>query len=229
MQKKYFFKETCGTVKVSIVLRPIWNMTPQEKILKTSLDLFFKYGIKHITMDDIARELGMSKKTIYQFFREKDDLVNQLCVVELQDHQCQFDEVNTLAKDPVHEAILISDKIRQMVQHINPMFFLDLQKFYPAAFQKYQTFKENYAYATILDNVRRGMEQGLYREDLDPEFVGRLRLAHIDMLMFGNYFSYDKISLAKTHDLLLDVFIFGICNLKGHKLFNHYKKIKEEA
>jgi AcrR family transcriptional regulator len=59
-------------------------MEPQEKILKSSLELFFKYGIKRVTMDDIAKELGMSKKTIYQFYKEKDDLVNQLCIVEMK-------------------------------------------------------------------------------------------------------------------------------------------------
>src|SRR6185436_12763251 len=117
-------------------------MEPQEKILKTSLGLFFKYGIKHITMDDIAKELGMSKKTIYQFYKEKDDLVSQLCNSELKEQEFQFDEMNRNAKDPIHEIMLISDKMRVMMQNINPMFFLDLQKFYPTAFQRFQSFKE---------------------------------------------------------------------------------------
>ncbi|HOZ88197.1 MAG TPA: TetR/AcrR family transcriptional regulator, partial [Bacteroidia bacterium] len=132
------------------------------------------------------------------------------------------------AKDPIHEIMLISDKMRLMMQNINPMFFLDLQKFYPAAFQRFQSFKENCAYRNILINIKRGIEQGVYRSDLDAEFVSRLRLAQIDMLMFGNYFSYEKISFAATHALVLDMFVFGICTVKGHKLFNNYKKIKEE-
>lgn len=203
-------------------------MEPQEKILKTSLGLFFKYGIKHVTMDDIAKELGMSKKTIYQFYKEKDDLVSQLCVIELKAQEFQFDEMNRTAKDPIHEIMMISDKMRVMMQNINPMFFLDLQKFYPAAFKRFQEFKENCAYRNILVNIKKGIEQGMYRPDLDPEFVARLRLAQIDMLMFGNYFSYEKVSFAKTHELVLDIYVFGICTVKGHKLFNNYKKIKEE-
>ena len=203
-------------------------MEPQEKILKTSLALFFKYGIKHITMDDIAKELGMSKKTIYQFYKEKDDLVDQLCVNELKDQEFHFDEMNRTAKDPIHEIMLISERMRMMMQNINPLFFLDLQKFYPNAFSRFQAFKENCAYRNIRTNIKTGIEQGVYRGDLDPDFVSRLRLAQIDMLMFGNYFSYDKISFAKTHELVLDIFVFGICTIKGHKLFNNYKKIKEE-
>jgi len=203
-------------------------MQAQEKILKTSLELFFKYGIKHVTMDEIAKELGMSKKTIYHFYKEKDDLVNQLCGFELKNHECKFEEINKAAKDPIHEIMLISENMRAMMQNVNPMFFLDLQKFYPAAYQRFTAFKENHAHKLILINIKKGIELGVYRADLDPEFVSRLRLAQIDMLMFGNYFSYEKISFASTHTIVLDIFIFGICTIKGHKLFNNYKKIKEE-
>lgn len=204
------------------------KMEPQEKILKTSLGLFFKYGIKHITMDDIAKELGMSKKTIYQFYKEKDDLVNQLCDIELKGQEFRIDEMNKTATDPIHEIMLLSENMKKMMQNINPMFFLDLQKFYPNAYKRFQEFKENCAYRNILTNIKRGIEQGVYRGDLDPDFVARLRMAQIDMLMFGNYFSYEKTSFAKTHALVLDIFIYGICTVKGHKLFNNYKKINEE-
>lgn len=203
-------------------------MEAQEKILKTSLHLFFKYGIKHVTMDDIAKELGMSKKTIYQFYKEKDDLVNQLCDNELKEHECQFDDFSKTAKDPIHEIMLISEKMRSMMQNINPIFFMDLQKFYPTAFKRFQSFKENSAHKNILLNIKDGIAQGIYRADLDPEFVSRLRLAQIDMLMFGNYFSFEKISFIKTHELVLDIFVYGICTVKGHKLFNNYKKIKDD-
>lgn len=203
-------------------------MEPQEKILKSSLALFFKYGIKHVTMDDIAKELGMSKKTIYQFYKEKDDLVNQLCDMELKEHECDFDDFNKNASDPIHEIMLISEKMRSMMQNINPIFFMDLQKFYPTAFLRFQSFKENSAYKNILVNIKRGIKEGVYRADLDPEFVSRLRLAQIDMLMFGSYFSFEKISFVKTSELMLDIFVYGICTVKGYKLFNNYKKIKEE-
>lgn len=220
--------ETCKTIKVSVVLTPIYKMEPQEKILKTSLQLFFKYGIKHVTMDDIAKELGMSKKTIYQFYKEKDDLVNQLCEIQLSEQTCQFDDLNKMAQDPIHEIMLISIKMREMIQHINPMFFIDLQKFYPTAFKQFQKFKEECAYRNIRSNLKRGIETGVYRADLDADFVANYRLVQIDMLMFGNYYSYDKISFVKTHELVLDMFVYGICTIKGHKLINNYKKIHEE-
>jgi TetR/AcrR family transcriptional regulator, cholesterol catabolism regulator len=203
-------------------------MEPQEKILKTSLGMFFRYGIKHVTMDDIAKELGMSKKTIYQFYKEKDDLVNQMCEIELLGQEKLFDDINKSAKDPIHEIMVISTTMREMMQHINPLFFLDLQKFYPVAFKRFQKFKEECAYINVLKNIKKGMEMGIYRSDIDAEFASKYRLAQIDLLMFGNVFNYERISFTRAHELLLEMFVYGICTVKGHKLINNYKKIKEE-
>ena len=203
-------------------------MEPQEKILKTSLELFFKYGIKRVTMDDIAKELGMSKKTIYQYYKEKDDIVNQLCEIEMTRNEKKFEEVYQQSVDPIHEIMLISENIREMLQNVNPMFFLDLQKFHPNAFLKFQSFKENCAHKDIVRNIKKGKEEGFYRPEIDEEFAAKHRLAQIDMLFFGNYFSFDKISFTRSHELILDMFVYGICTIKGHKLINEYKKIKEQ-
>ncbi|MCD6018269.1 MAG: transcriptional regulator [Bacteroidetes bacterium] len=203
-------------------------MEPQDKILKISLELFFKYGIKRVTMDDIAKELGMSKKTIYQYYKEKDDIVNQLCEVEMEKHKKKFEDVFSQSNDPIHEIMLISENMKEMMQHINPIFFLDLQKFHPTAFIQFQAFKENCAFQDILRNIKKGKEEGYYKSDIDEEFAARYRLAQIDMLMFGNYFSFDKLSFSKSHELVLDMFVYGICTLKGHRLINEYKKISEQ-
>jgi TetR/AcrR family transcriptional regulator, cholesterol catabolism regulator len=203
-------------------------MDAQEKIHKAALNLFFKYGIRHVTMDDIARDLGMSKKTIYQYYREKDDLVNRLCDLELKVHECDFNALHQGAKDPVHELMLISEKLKDMMQNINPTFFLDLRKFYPRAFVRYQEFREACGYQNIHSNVRKGIESGYYRPELDPDFVSRYRLAQIDMLMFGDYFTYEKRSFVKTSELLFDLFVHSICTNKGQKLFNTYKKLPEK-
>jgi AcrR family transcriptional regulator len=202
-------------------------MEPQEKILKISLELFFKYGIKRVTMDDIAKELGMSKKTIYQYYKEKDDIVNQLCEVEMEKHKKKFEDVFSQSNDPIHEIMLISENMKDMMQHINPIFFLDLQKFHPKAFVQFQAFKEDCAYKDILRNIKKGKEEGYYKAEIDEEFAARYRLAQIDMLMFGNYFSFDKLSFSKSHELVLDMFVYGISTLKGHRLINEYKKILE--
>ena len=202
-----------------------FNMEPQDKILKTSLELFYKFGIKRVTMDDIAKELGMSKKTIYHHFKEKDDLVNTLCDTEMIKHEQIFDELFNESKNPIHEMMLISANMRKMMQHINPIFFLDLQKFHPQALNRFQEFKQNCAFKHIERNINKGIEAGFYRNDIDVEFTAKYRLSQLDMLLFGNYYSFEKISFTKSHELLLDMFVYGICTAKGHQLLNEYKKV----
>ncbi len=203
-------------------------MEAQKKILKKSLELFFKYGIKRVTMDEIAKELGISKKTIYQFYKEKDDLVLQLVTVEMSKHEVMFQEIAHKAKDPIHEIMLISNTMSEMMQNVNPIFFLDLQKFYPEAFLQFQKFKEECALKDIIRNITAGKKLAVYREDVDIEFTAKYRLAQFDMLMFGNHFSFDKITFTKAHENILDMFVYGVCSIKGHKLINKYKQIKEE-
>ena len=200
-------------------------MEPQDKILKTSLELFYKFGIKRVTMDDIAKELGMSKKTIYHHFKEKDDLVNTLCDTEMIKHEQIFDELFNESKNPIHEMMLISANMRKMMQHINPIFFLDLQKFHPQALNRFQEFKQNCAFKHIERNINKGIEAGFYRNEIDVEFTAKYRLSQLDMLLFGNYYSFEKISFTKSHELLLDMFVYGICTAKGHQLLNEYKKV----
>jgi len=203
-------------------------MEPQEKILHTALELFFKFGIKRVTMDDIAKELGMSKKTIYQYYSEKDDLVNRLSEVQTKFHEKQFTKFSEEAKDPIHEIILISQVMREMMQNVNPIFFVDLQKYYPQAYKTFQTFKEKCAYKNIINNIKKGIELGIYRSNIDIEFVAKYRLAQMDMLMFGNYFSFENITFTQANELMLDMFVRSISTLRGHKLINKYHKIKDE-
>src|SRR5205085_65377 len=105
-----------------------------------------------------AKELGMSKKTIYQFFKEKDDLVNKLCEIQLKQNEADFSRMNKEAKDPIHEIMLLSEKMQHMMQQINPVFFLDLQKFYPVAYGRFTKFKEEWAYHNVVTNVKSGMQ-----------------------------------------------------------------------
>ncbi len=156
-------------------------------------------------------------------------LVQAAALDEMLAQEKMFHDIHLMAKDPIHEMMLISEKMREMMQNINPLFFLDLQKFYPIAYQRFQKFKEECAYKDILDNIKKGKELGIYRTDLEVEFVARYRLAQIDILMFGNYFNFNKISLTKANESLLEMFVYGICTVKGHKLINNYKKIKDEG
>ena len=200
----------------------------KDKILEVSLMLFFKYGIKSVTMDDIAKEMGVSKKTIYQFFKEKDDIVNKLCEMEMTRHQKDFNEIYGAAKDPIHEMTLIYQHLEKVFRAINPVFFHDLHKQYSQALNRFNTFKKEFMLSHIERNIKEGIKQKLYRNDLDLAFVAQYRLVQMDMLMMGNGFAIENISYTKAHQMVLDIFMHGISTVKGHKLINKYKNKQEE-
>ena len=203
-------------------------MEVKDKILEVSLMLFFKYGIKSVTMDDIAKEMGISKKTIYQFFKEKDDIVSMLCEMEITRHQKDFDEIYIQAKDPIHEMILIYQHLEKVFRDINPVFFHDMHKQYSQALNRFNKFKKEVMLSHIERNIKEGIKQELYRSDLDMAFVAQYRLAQMDMLMMGDGFNIENISYSRAHQMVLDIFMHGISTVKGHKLINKYKNKHEE-
>jgi AcrR family transcriptional regulator len=203
-------------------------MEVKDKILETSLGLFFKYGIKAITMDDIAKEMGISKKTIYRFFKEKDDIVNQLSESEMKKNQVMLEELHKQAKDPIHEAILISTHMQKMFADINPVFFHDLHKQFSQALNDFTKFKRECMLTNLKRNIVEGVQMGLYRSDLDIDFAAQYRVLQMDMFMSKANIEFENISMVKAHQLIMDIFMHGISTVKGHKLINKYKNKQEE-
>ena len=203
-------------------------MDVKEKILETSLMLFFKYGIKGVTMDDIAKEMGISKKTIYRFYKEKDEIVNQLSQTELKKNQLMLEEIHKQAKDPIHEVILISQYLQKMFSEINPVFFHDLHKQFSTALSDFTKFKRECMLNNLIRNIKEGVSLGLYRSDLDIEFAAQYRVVQMDMFMTKANVEFENISVIKAHQLIMDIFMHGISTVKGHKLINKYKNKQEE-
>lgn len=202
-------------------------MEPRERILEAAQELFFKFGIKSVTMDDIAKHLGMSKKTIYQFYRDKDEIVLSLSQEDLKRHQDIIDNVVSNSKDAVHEIILMMDYVSDSFKKMNPNLLYDLQKYYPKAWQTFLSFKEKKMMEVVETNFAKGIEQGLYRADINSKILARLRIEQVEMAMNPVIFPPDKYDLSQVQVVLLDHFLYGILTLKGHKLINKYKQIEE--
>jgi AcrR family transcriptional regulator len=205
-----------------------YKMDVKEKILETSLMLFFKYGIKGVTMDDIAKEMGISKKTIYRFYKEKDEIVNQLSQTELKKNQLLLEEISKQAKDPIHEMILLAQHMQKMFAEINPVFFHDLHKYFAKALNDFTKFKRECMLINLIRNIKEGVSLGLYRSDLDIDFVAQYRVIQMDMFMTKEGVEFENISVVKAHQLIMDIFMHGISTVKGHKLINKHKNKQEE-
>lgn len=203
-------------------------MEPKDRILNAALELFFRFGIKSVTMDDIAKHLAMSKKTIYQFFRDKDEVVHTLLEKELQRDMDEFAQISQTATNVVEEVFQHMKKMSQMFQNINPNIFYDLRKYHPKTWELFLKFKNEYAHKMVYDALEKGKKDGLVRTDTNSDIIARLRVEEIDMSFDPAVFPPDKYRILETQVAMIEHFLYGVCTLKGHKLINKYKQIVEE-
>ncbi|MBI4930972.1 MAG: TetR/AcrR family transcriptional regulator [Bacteroidetes bacterium] len=213
-------------LKVSLVLSTF--METKERILKSADDLFFRYGVKSVTMDDIASHLGMSKKTIYHFFKDKDELLSDFAKSFVNRNVGAFEHVCKASHNAIDEIFCVMKHLRAMMLQMNPKLFFDLQKYYPHAWQQLRDFREKHVAEMIQKNLEKGISQELYRSDINIIILAKLRLEEIEMAMNPTIFPMEKFNTTQVQLTLFEHFLYGICTLKGHKLINKYKQIKED-
>ncbi len=203
-------------------------MTTKEKILTGSRELFQRYGIKNITMDEIAKQLGISKKTIYQEFPDKDSLVHSLMESDMDVRQKEFEAIYTQSANLVEEVFTIMKKMTEIFSTCNPVMYYDLQKHYPKTWKVFSDFKMKFILQRVEQSIEKGKKDGLVRTDINTGILSLLRIEEITMAMSGQVFPPDKFSVLEVQLALTEHFLYGICTLKGHKLINKYKKVNEE-
>ncbi|CAN5379783.1 TetR/AcrR family transcriptional regulator [soil metagenome] len=224
--------ETIFAFIVSIVLQPRINtpkkVKPEIRILEGADELFSRYGLKSVTMDDIARQIGMSKKTIYQSYADKNELIIEITRIELQKHTEMMHELEQQSSNAIEEIINLMHFLGKTFSRCNPNMYYDMQKYHPKAWQLFLEFKEKKIMHDITLNLEKGKSQGLYRLDVNNKIVARLRMEEVEMAMNPKVYPPDKFSITDVQLQLLDHYLHGICTLKGHKLINKYKDIKDE-
>lgn len=195
----------------------------KERILESSTELFFRFGIRSVTMDDIAKALGISKKTIYLHFKDKDEIVEGVAERTLQRDKCESEKIHDRAQNPIDEIIQSTQLMREMVANIHPALLFDLQKYHPKAWKRYKGHKEEFV-KIVLRNILEGQQQGLYREDLQPEILARFRVESIDSAFNTEVFPPKQFQLIDVQLQLIDHFLRGILTLEGLELYEKYKQ-----
>lgn len=203
-------------------------MDTRERILKEAQNLFEQHGMKRITMDDIARELSVSKKTIYQFFKDKDELVMSVAKLYIVEQEQQMEYIKKQSKNAVEEIALMMDCLTQMFTKANPEMFFDCRKYYPEAWGLFFKYKENYVIKKVTDNLHWGIREGYYRPDINVGILSRLRLQQVKDCMDPYVFPTEKFELKTVHIECFRHFMHGIMTPKGLKLLQTYLKKKNK-
>lgn len=195
----------------------------KDKILRGAEELFMRFGIRSVSMDDLARHLGMSKKTLYQHVPDKDELVLMVARAHMERSKALTESIRREARNPIEELARISTCIRSAMESLNPSLLFDLQKFHQRAWNAWLEFKRGYLRESIVRLLRKGMEEGYIREDIDPEVMASMRIEMVQLAFNSELFSGDRFSLSELQEQLYDHFVYGLVTDKGRKLYQKYK------
>ena len=199
-----------------------------ERIIQGGEDLFLQAGIKSVTMDDIARHLGMSKKTIYHFFNDKNDLVIALVKKKLEEDECQINKIIEESTNVIEEMINMMKCSEEIFSRINPIVIHDMQKYHPDAWAEFQKFKADVLVKTLEELLTKGIKQGFIRPEIDVKILAKMRVNQVEMGFNAFIFPIAQFSAWRVQYQLLEHFNYGVCTIKGHKLLDQYKNVHEE-
>ena len=193
-------------------------MEEKEKIfIGQALQAFMKYGIKSMTMDDLARHLGMSKKTIYTFVKDKNDLVAKGLKMQFSAEEQAVKEICERGLNAIDEMFEIGLFISAMLSEMHPSIHYDLEKYHAEAFQAMKKSHEMNIYQCMMANLEKGKKEGLYREDLNADVIAKIYMSKIDIVFNAELFPPTEISFNDVYATLFRYHILGVASPAGRE------------
>ncbi len=188
----------------------------KQAILEKVADLFMRYGIKSVTMDDVAKSLKMSKKTLYQYVSDKQDLVRQVMSGHCEMERMACDLIAENNRDnAVDELLEITKFVTAQIKNVHPSIHYDLEKYYPEAMQEFESHKLDYIYSRIADNLKRGIEQGWYRSNVNIPIIARLYVYKLDMFFDPVIFPPREFNFLEVYMEMMRYHVRGVATEQG--------------
>lgn len=190
-------------------------------IVKKVKALYTEYGIKSVTMDDVAHELSISKKTLYQHFADKKDLVLAVLKEDYRKRQIDFSSILNNKVNAIEELFLYYKLQIRIIRDHKPSFVYDLKKYYPDIFNHFHVIKRERILDSVRENLIKGKKEGLYRPDLNEDIITRLNLMRIEGIIHSGIFTVEEMV---SPDMFLEVYkyhMYGIVSEKGRKFLEH--------
>jgi AcrR family transcriptional regulator len=192
-----------------------------ELIKEKARKLFFAYGLKSVSMDDIANQCGISKKSIYQFFEDKNDIVDAVVDDLIRSHDHLFKTAQSTAKDAIDEVLKQDAGFSLVCEGIRPSFLYELENSFPDSWDTLEQYKLKIQ-KHIIDNIYRGKEEGLYRENINTKLNSDLRLHQEVNLLKPSVLTSLNLSVKQLADEFTGLYLHAICTEKGKKLLEKY-------
>ncbi|MCU0394414.1 MAG: TetR/AcrR family transcriptional regulator [Chitinophagaceae bacterium] len=199
-------------------------METPDLILVKSFEQFKKYGIRSVTMDDVAAQCGISKKTLYQHFADKDTLVGTIMDHMIHKSEEQCCRYQHQSDNAIHEIFQSLVMLREMFEGVNPVMIYDLHKYHQAAYKKLDDHKQRFLCDITRKNLERGIAEGLFRPEINVEIITLLHLQHIAITFEQESFPRQKFSLLELQMEVMLHYVYGIATARGVKMIEKYRK-----
>ena len=197
-----------------------------ELIKEKARKLFFAYGLKSVSMGDITNQCGISKKTIYQFFEDKNDIVDAVVDDLIRSHDHLFKTAHSTAKDAIDEVLKQDAAFSLVCEGICPSFLYELENSFPDSWDTLEQYKLKIQ-KHIIDNLHRGKQEVLYRENINTKLNSDLRLHQEVNLLKPNFLTSLNLSVTQLADEFTGLYLHAICTEKGKKLLEKYLNEKQ--
>ena len=191
--------------------------------MEGAVALFRKYGIRTVSMDDICREMGISKKTMYQYVSNKADLVQKVLETESAKVFEMIDSIKTSKLNAIDTLLEVSQKLGALHQDHNPVIRYDLGKYYPVIYKKQMESRDKVIFTNLRENIRQGIREGLYRDDLNPDLIADMYIRKLEGINDADCYHSGKFSYQKMFNAMIENHIRGISNEKGLAYFETQK------
>ncbi|MGE5356108.1 MAG: TetR/AcrR family transcriptional regulator [Deltaproteobacteria bacterium] len=198
-------------------------MTDKSKILEHSARLFLRLGIRNVTMDDIANDLGISKRTLYEHFESKESIISKIVDFHIENEKYQFEKIQNESKNAIEMMIRLSDLIFHMYNKLHPSVMSDLKKHYTESWKSIESFHTEAIREIIEQNIILGIREGLYRIDIDPVVLSLLFVKQLQLFSDDSNIHLEKKSKPDIIQQFFDYNMYGLLSKKG---IDNYRKIK---
>jgi AcrR family transcriptional regulator len=189
-----------------------------NKILNAAIELFKSRGIVSVTMDDIAHKVGASKRTIYQTFRSKDEIISAIATIFFENQKKSYEDIRN-AGNAIEELFLLLIHFQDLFETLHPRILYEIQKYYPDIWTMTLQHKNDNLLERVKQNLMRGIREKLYRADIDIEFTAKLRLEQIELAYNPFHFPQSKYPPNKVTEQLVSLYVFGLVTTEAHKKY----------
>lgn len=202
------------------------KLKKMHELLTKSRVMFMRYGVKTLTMDDIAKEMGMSKKTIYQYVSNKAELIKLTVDDYLDEEKRQMDQILSGTGNSVEEMVEMVAYFLNVVREFNAASLYDLKKHYPETWQMLNEYRFQYIRELLIQNIETGIKQGDYRPDIDADIISKIYLSAIEVLYSQDLFPTNKYPFIKIYREFMNYHLHGILTNKGKVFLDQTQLLK---